>query len=172
MKKSLKSPKYYRCDTCDYVCTKPSDFNKHLSTRKHKRLTNPNMANEKTPTPLVCKCGKAYNHMSSLCKHKKTCSFIVNNQNKTEENISNNKDVMIEKLVEELTAERAEKSEMKSMFMVMMEKYKEMQVQNNEKYQEMVVGSSSTESVLTEKQITFGLKKQKILLRSQDWYFL
>jgi len=39
---------------------------------------------------------------------------------------------MIEKLMEELTSERAEKKEMKSMFMVMMEKCQEMQMQNNE----------------------------------------
>ena len=60
------------------------------------------------------------------------------NQDKSEEVIPNNKDVMIEKLVEELTSERAEKSEMKSMFMLMMEKYQEMQMQNQENTREML----------------------------------
>ena len=132
MQKSPKSPKQYHCDKCDYLCSKPNEFNKHLATGKHKRLMNPNAANEKAPISLTCKCGKTYLHMSSLCKHKKTCSFITINQDKTEEPAPDNKDVMIEKLVEELTAERAEKSEMKSMFMMMMEKIQEMQQQNQE----------------------------------------
>jgi hypothetical protein len=25
----------------------------------------------------ICECGKSYRHMSSLCKHKKTCQLIV-----------------------------------------------------------------------------------------------
>jgi len=136
MQKSPKSPKQFYCDKCDYLCSKSNEFNKHLSTAKHKRLINPNAANEKTPISLVCKCGKTYLHMSSLCKHKKTCSSITIKQNKPEEVISNNRDVVIEKLVEELTAERAEKSEMKSMFMMMMEKIQEMQQQNQEMQQQ------------------------------------
>ena len=125
----------YKCIICNFVCSKQSNYTQHLSTAKHKRLINPNAANEKTPISLVCKCGKTYLHMSSLCKHKKTCSFITIKQNKPEEVISNNRDVVIEKLVEELTSERAEKSEMKSMFMMMMEKIQEMQQQNQEMQQ-------------------------------------
>ena len=132
MEKSQKSPNPYYCDKCDYTGSRPSELTRHLSTAKHKRLMNPNAANKKTPSSLVCKCGKIYLHMSSLCKHKKTCSVITMNHYKPEEVTSNNKDVMIEKLVEELTSERAEKKEMKSMFMMMIEKCQEMQMQNNE----------------------------------------
>jgi len=95
--------------------------------------------------------------MSSLCKHKKSCSFITPSeikQDKTEEPLSNNKDVVIEKLVEELTSERAEKSEMKSMFMMMMEKIQEMQQQNQEmqqKNQEMQMkANENTREILKE----------------------
>jgi len=122
----------YKCILCNFVCSKKSNYTQHLSTAKHKILMNPNAANEKAPISLTCKCGKTYLHMSSLCKHKKTCSFITINQDRAEEPVPDNKDVMIEKLVEELTAERAEKSEMKSMFMMMMEKIQEMQQQNQE----------------------------------------
>jgi hypothetical protein len=49
---------------------------------------------------------------------------------------------MIERLMEELTSERAEKSEMKSMFIMMMEKYqentREMQMQNQENTRELL----------------------------------
>ena len=70
-----------------------------------------------------------------MWRHKQKCNLLATpevKQDKTEESLSNNKDVMIEKLVEELTAERAEKGEMKSMFMMMMEKIQEMQQQTQE----------------------------------------
>jgi hypothetical protein len=70
---------------------------------------------------------------------------------KNEEVIPNNKDVMIEKLVEELTSERAEKNEMKSMFMLMMEKYQEMQMQNQENTREMQMqNQENTREILKE----------------------
>ena len=132
MKKTPKNSNTFGCEICNFKCFNKQDYTRHLSTVKHVNLTNPNAANEKAPISLNCKCGKTYLHMSSLCKHKKTCSFITMNQDKAEEPVPDNKDVMIEKLVEELTAERAEKSDMKSMFMMMMEKFQEMQQQNNE----------------------------------------
>ena len=131
----------YKCILCNFVCSKKSNYTQHLSTGKHKRLMNPNAANEKESISLGCKCGKTYLHMSSLCKHKKICSFITTQeirQDKIEEPVLDNKDVMIEKLMEELTAERAEKSDMKSMFMMMMEKFQEMQTKTNENTREML----------------------------------
>ena len=134
--KTPKTPKRFNCDKCDFTCSKLSDFNRHLSTGKHKRITMDNqLDNKNAPREYRCECGKKYLFCSGLSKHKKKCNFLTApeiNQDKTEEIIPNNKDVMIEKLVEELTAERAEKSEMKSMFMVMVEKCQEMQMQNNE----------------------------------------
>ena len=34
---SPKIAKKYYCETCDYRCSKESDYNKHLMTRKHKK---------------------------------------------------------------------------------------------------------------------------------------
>jgi hypothetical protein len=110
-------------------------------TSKHKLRSN---ANKKPPTHAKnyeCICGRHYNHASSLWNHKQKCKLFTTseiNQDKTEEVIPNNKDVMIEKLVEELTVERAEKNDMKSMFMLMMEKYQEMQMQNQENTREIL----------------------------------
>jgi len=101
-----------------------------------------------------CKCGNTYKHASSLWNHRKKC--LLNtlpdlNSDKNEEVIPNNKDVMIEKLVEELTSERAEKSEMKSMFLLMMEKYQEMQMQNQENTREMQMqNQENTREILKE----------------------
>ena len=66
------------CDVCDYICSKTSDWGRHLTTRKHKALTNPNNeCSENAPIApqlYTCKCGKSYKHRSTLSHHKKQCS--------------------------------------------------------------------------------------------------
>ena len=37
---SPKIDKKYKCNICDYKCSKPSDYNKHLLTSKHKNSDN------------------------------------------------------------------------------------------------------------------------------------
>jgi hypothetical protein len=83
-KKSQKNPLIFECINCDYNTCSKKDYNKHLLTLKHKRLTNanelltkilPNPQNEKMN---VCNCGKIYKHLSSLCKHKKKCVIDLN----------------------------------------------------------------------------------------------
>jgi len=118
----------YNCEVCNFVCSKNSNYVNHLSTTKHKIRSDSCEKMPKNAVKYNCKCGNTYKHASSLWNHKQKCCLNTLpdlNSDKSEEIIPNNKDVMIEKLVEELTAERAEKSEMKSMFMMMMEKYQE-----------------------------------------------
>ena len=67
-----KSP-IYSCDLCEYITANKKDYNKHILTRKHTRLMN---ANEFTlKNPYTCECGRVYKHMSSLCKHKRECTY-------------------------------------------------------------------------------------------------
>ena len=137
---SHKIRKQFYCEKCNYTCSKKNDFGKHLQSKKHNTTTTTKIQQASIQV-YECICGKQYNHRASLWNHKNTCSFIQHEleikQDKSEEVTSNNKDVMIEKLVEELTVERAEKNDMKSMFMLMMEKYQEMQMQNQENTREM-----------------------------------
>uniref|UniRef100_A0A6C0ERA6 C2H2-type domain-containing protein n=1 Tax=viral metagenome TaxID=1070528 RepID=A0A6C0ERA6_9ZZZZ len=83
--KSQKVAKKFICETCDYKCSNSYDFNKHLTTRKHKMLTNANFdANTKIATPSIvykCDCGTTYNHKSSLSRHKKSCNKPNNSSN-------------------------------------------------------------------------------------------
>ena len=59
------------CDICSFKCGNKQDYTRHILTRKHKLLTNPNI---KMPLrTYICDCGKEYKHMSSLCNHKRTC---------------------------------------------------------------------------------------------------
>ena len=68
-----KSPNMFNCEICNYTTKYKKDFNKHLLTEKHKRLTKP----EKNSYLHICNCGKKYVFSSSLCKHKKKCDFGI-----------------------------------------------------------------------------------------------
>jgi len=72
------------CEVCDFVCCKQSNFTKHLSTGKHKRLTNASkMLTEKLPNEYDCVCGKSYKHRQSYFKHKKSCEFVEEKEEKS-----------------------------------------------------------------------------------------
>jgi len=74
-KKMPKKCQKFICERCNFVCSKESNFNIHITTRKHKILTNPNAGLIKNAEnkSFTCECGKSYKHMSSLCNHKKKC---------------------------------------------------------------------------------------------------
>ena len=74
-KKNPKNPEFFSCEFCDFECSNKKDFNRHLSTRKHEILTNPNKKNAKNALLFYCDCGKQYKHRSSLSTHKKNCKF-------------------------------------------------------------------------------------------------
>ena len=75
---SQKISKKFYCETCDYTTGKPSEWTKHLLTRKHIN------GNKKSPTitpsdnpnePFKCKkCNNSYKYNTGLSRHSKTCS--------------------------------------------------------------------------------------------------
>jgi hypothetical protein len=76
------------CELCNYNCSKKSDFNKHLLTRKHKNnvlLTNP-LTNKITNIKnYICtNCDKIYNSRVGLWFHNKKC--VVNKSNNINDN--------------------------------------------------------------------------------------
>jgi hypothetical protein len=91
-KNRKKIAKKFSCETCDYTCSNKYDFNKHLTTRKHRMLTNANFdANAKIATPSIvykCDCGTTYNHKSSLSRHEKSCNKS-NNSSKEPDKLVN-----------------------------------------------------------------------------------
>ena len=97
-KNSPNSPKFI-CDVCDIKTNNKKDYNTHLLTAKHKKLTIVN--NELTSLPqkdmnitFTCdKCTKKYKSRVGLWKHKKTCNYIDNpniDSNNEEPNELNN----------------------------------------------------------------------------------
>ena len=74
-KKTPKNAKELKCENCDFICFKKSEWDRHIITRKHKNLTNPNYLGS-TPNNKEIKCSncdKIYKHLSTLSAHKKKC---------------------------------------------------------------------------------------------------
>ena len=75
--KTPKNSKKLICETCDFKCSNKQDYNRHLSTRKHKMLTDVdiNVDNypQKNTKAFTCDCGKEYKYRQSLSVHKKKC---------------------------------------------------------------------------------------------------
>jgi len=81
-----KNADFFHCEKCAFKCSKLSNWNKHVATRKHKIQPNTTkIQHEKMPNHHECECGKVYNHRASLFNHKKKCIFIKNEQ-KNEKN--------------------------------------------------------------------------------------
>ena len=74
-KNSPKTRQKYHCKKCDYICSKPSDYKKHILTLKHQKETmelqkDYNLSHTET---FVCECGNEYKQRQGLWKHKKKC---------------------------------------------------------------------------------------------------
>jgi len=61
----------FNCESCHYKTCRKSDYNKHLTTLKHKN--NDIYSQQKTKT-YICECGKVYKYRQGLCYHKKMCT--------------------------------------------------------------------------------------------------
>ena len=71
-----KTAKQFICEKCDFICSKKSDWERHILTTKH--IVNHSNAVESKirPTDFVCKkCNKTYNARNSLWYHEKKCNY-------------------------------------------------------------------------------------------------
>ena len=132
-KNTSKTHYKYICGNCSFYSNNKKDYRRHLQTIKHNANNANNDKNDKTTTKTyTCVCGKIYNHSSSLCRHKKKCSYTILKDNNDNKNNDTNK--IIEQQKEE------EIKELKTMFMKIMYSNKEFQqiiFQQNEKIIEL-----------------------------------
>ncbi len=71
---AARNAKQYTCEKCNFVCSKQSNYNTHLQTRKHQMIQNDT---EKLPeNKYTCICGSRYKHSSGYYRHKKTCTYV------------------------------------------------------------------------------------------------
>jgi hypothetical protein len=88
-KKSQKVAQNFYCTFCHYKTCKKNDFDKHLSTDKHKNKENGSkmIVNDsdlsQNVAQYMCECGKIYKYDSGYYRHKKKCQFefVIQNKN-------------------------------------------------------------------------------------------
>ena len=75
--KNAKKTPHFVCKICDFICSKQSDYERHLLTMKHKMVIN---GTNKTPNKgeqiFSCICGSSYKYRPGLARHKRTCIAI------------------------------------------------------------------------------------------------
>lgn len=80
-KNSQKVAQNFYCKICDYNTSKKTNYDKHIITHKHQRMTEDYIGGQKVAKSsqkvasltFKCECGKKYKHRQGLWKHKKTC---------------------------------------------------------------------------------------------------
>ena len=81
-----KNAVLHRCDQCDFVCSKESNYEKHILTRKHKDRTIIEHLEQKNAVmdkkKFVCECGRKYSARNSLWYHKQRCFTAEKNAEK------------------------------------------------------------------------------------------
>ena len=105
-KNNAKNASIFICKICDFKCCKKSNYNKHLTTRKHQNNDNQLHNKEQNmPKKYQCICGKEYNFRQGLHTHRKSCDYQEISDYNNEMNEMNNehhtKDDKIELLIKE-----------------------------------------------------------------------
>ena len=72
-KKSQNFHQNYDCIFCDYSTSKKSDYEKHISTRKHKMCDKYGLMETCRKKVAQCNCGKTFVSRSGFWKHDKKC---------------------------------------------------------------------------------------------------
>ena len=115
---SQNFPKYC-CDICNIKTNNKKDYEKHILSAKHSKLTNVNKELTDLPQKEIklvnfrcANCNKNYKSRVGLWKHKQQCSKIENNEDKSDE---------IQELKEFMKYLMQENSEMKNMMMKVIE---------------------------------------------------
>ena len=97
------------CDKCNFKSNNKKDYNNHINTIKHKKLTNTDEISH--IRNYKCICGNHYKHRQSLYNHKKKCNY------KEEENIKceiieNNEIAIIKELKDIILKQQQQISEL------------------------------------------------------------
>jgi hypothetical protein len=87
-----KSSENFYCELCDYSTSRKSQYDRHLSTDKHKNRENDSkmVGNDsdlvaKSSKCYECLCGNKYKYDSGYYRHKKKCNKYLNQENNMSE---------------------------------------------------------------------------------------
>ena len=81
-----KVPVFYKCNDCDYLTSRKSQYDRHCLTPKHQKSTFFNKKVPKSSATFVCECGKKYKERTGLWRHKNknNCIEIIEGKNTIE----------------------------------------------------------------------------------------
>ena len=92
-KKTKKNEQIYCCEHCDFNTCKKTDYERHLSTQKHKKTKISTISTKKNDTQekqFLCNlCGKNFKERTGLWKHSKKCKEICDDEKSIEEENDN-----------------------------------------------------------------------------------
>lgn len=112
---SLKSQPNFCCELCHYSTSRKDQYDRHLSTSKHKNTTNNNEKVGKVGKTYEClHCSKIFNDRAGLWRHKKKCGACEKISIDIQEIPKSNE---VEELKEFMKYLMQENSEMKNMMM-------------------------------------------------------
>ena len=77
-KKVPKSSEIFHCELCDYSSSRFSQYQRHISTQKHKKCENETFLKQnetKKDEKFQCECGIICNSRTTLWRHKQKCSI-------------------------------------------------------------------------------------------------
>jgi len=94
-----KNAKSFFCEKCDFKCSKKSNYDKHLLTRKHEMKQNETNLYPKSAPGFGCiNCEKIFNSRTTLWRHAKKCTYnATNNLSSNHINNEEDKDFKIDK---------------------------------------------------------------------------
>ena len=81
------------CNSCDFKCSKKSNFEIHINTKKHLCRLAGNASGKKSTKKFqefVCECGKIYISSSGLWKHRKLCKPDFCDDKNIEDKVNDN----------------------------------------------------------------------------------
>jgi hypothetical protein len=126
-KNAEKNAIIFVCEKCKFKCSKHSNYEKHLTTRKH--LNNHNLEHleqKNSEYPFICKyCNKGYKVRNSLWYHEQKCNDNNNNNN----NQTDEETIIINK---KLTQDSSEVIHLTNLVIKLMNSNEEIQKQNGE----------------------------------------
>ena len=103
-----KSKVEHYCKKCHYTTCCERDFNRHLVTGKHRRMTLELQMDDEFSKKInyICNCGNKYKYRQGLWKHKKICDFTKSSKNLNNDDISEVK--VLTELVKEVVKQNQE----------------------------------------------------------------
>lgn len=92
---------FFKCDQCEYETSKKTNYNRHISSKKHKENVSipsilPNLyqnftadlLEESNDKPFLCGyCDNKYSTKNNLLKHTKSCIMIMKRENEHKQKI-------------------------------------------------------------------------------------